>query len=190
MKNKKVWIISIALVFIISQLLLWGLGWYHVQVKGSGASEYVLERTEQSLEAGSGIADRTKAENIYERFAYFEGLQMSYDFSLILFQGSLELVILDIGNSTFIADGMEFEVVQTKEVTESGEFSWEITGLEKGHWYALAVYGSEDSLFSGTVMSNWRILRWQYLHDKWLSKLPFIEEKYYPEYEIIRADDW
>lgn len=189
-KSKKAYILLIIfLIIIISQLLLWGLGWYSKPVFSS-CTECILERTKQDMEAGSGITDRTKADNIYDHFAYFDGLQMVYDFSLVLSQGSLELEILDIGNSTFIADGMEFEAVRTKEVAESGAFSWEITGLEKGHWYALAVYGSEDSLFSGIVDVGYRKFKWQYLHDKWLSKLPFIEEKYYPQYEIIRANDW
>ncbi|MDE5966752.1 MAG: hypothetical protein K2G89_07960 [Lachnospiraceae bacterium] len=190
-KSKKAYILLIIfLIIIISQILLWGLGWYSKPVWGSGEDIYILERTKQDMETGAGITDWTKAENVRDCFAYFDGLQRVYEFSLVLSQGSLELAILDIGNATFIADGMEFEAVQTKEVAESGVFSWEIIGLEKGHWYALAVYGSEDSLFSGTIDAGYRIFRWQYLHDKWLSKLPFIEEKYYPQYEIIRANDW
>lgn len=190
-KSKKAYILlTIFLIIIISQLLLWGLGWYSKPVLSSGYIECILERTKQDMEAGAGIADRTKAKNIRDSFAYFDGLQMVYEFSLGLSQGSLELVILDIENAAFIADGMEFEAVQTREVTESGVFTWEITGLEEGHWYALAVYGSEDSLFSGTVAARYRIFRWQYLHDKWLSRLPWVEEKYYPQYEIIRANDW
>lgn len=189
-KPKKVYVLLIILIIIISQLLLWGLGWYSKPVLSSSGDIYILQRTAQDMEAGTGITDRTKAENIRGCFAYFDGLQRFYECSLMLSQGSLELAILDIGNSTFIADGMEFEVVQTKEVTQSGEFSWEITGLEKGHWYALAVYGSEDSLFSGTIDARHRVFRWQYLHDEWLSRLPWVEEKYYPQYEIIRANDW
>lgn len=134
-------------------------GWYDKKVEGKYGSIYRAMSDENT-------ADRRKSCNVYDYFYVFEGLDMRYKISLYVEKGTVELDILAADGVKMIFDGMEQPVVAQYELTNSDTVYWDLSFLEPGHRYALAVYGSEDSDFAGEIEEQYYIKRWQNIYNE------------------------
>ncbi|MDE6434066.1 MAG: hypothetical protein K2L07_07525 [Lachnospiraceae bacterium] len=145
-------------------LFLLFTGWYGKKVEGKNLSIF-------SVMSDKNSADRKKSSNVYDYFSVFNGLDMGYDISLYIEEGTVELNILEADDIKMIFDGMEQPVVARYELKSSGKAYWDLSSLEPGHRYALAVYGSEDCNFIGEVGEHYYIKRWQSIHDRLVKNL-------------------
>ena len=158
----------VILILGINLLLLF-TGWYEKKVEGKRGTIYKVISDKNS-------ADRLKSSNIYSYFYVFDGLDMGYDISLYVKEGTVELSILEADDVKMIFDGMEQPVSARYELQNSDEVYWDLSSLEPGHRYALAVYGSENADFIGEITEHYYIKRWQSIHNRLMMHL---EKEYY-----------
>ena len=47
----------------------------------------------------------------------------------------------------------------------------------------------ENSEFQLDVFATYSTCRWQSIHDNWIAKLPWVKQRYYPEYNVF-WEEW
>jgi len=152
----------VVLLLIGVNVFLLLTGWYEKKVEGKYGAIHKVVSDEYS-------ADRTKSSNILSYFYVFDGLDMGYDISIYVKEGTVELDILDADGVKMIFDGMEQSVVASYKLENSDKVHWDLSSLEPGHQYALAVYGNED--FIGEVTQKYYIKRWQRIYNQIMMNL-------------------
>lgn len=156
----------VCILFLIAgiNLFLYFIGWYDEKVKGIYGSIFNPESTENT-------ADKQKSCNVYDYFYIFDGMDMGYTVSFHIKSGMVELDILNVDDVKMIFDGMEQPVVARYEMKQSDTAYWDLSSLEMGHRYALAVYGSEDAEFIGEIEQQYFIKRWQHIYNRFMGML-------------------
>lgn len=74
----------------------------------------------------------------------------------------------------------DYPVVLSKEYSETGEYTIDLSGLEDGHTYYLAFYCSDDALFIYRGYFEWQNSLYRYIYNKFYAKSHNGDLKYQP----------
>ena len=188
-RYKGKWMLGLLTFFLVIHGILYATGWYYAKVPIDGSMFMTVERTRKDMEAGDRAGDKTAVSNIYDKFYCFEGLSAAYDFDIYVEQGELDIVVLDVGDMGWFYDGMETEEVMSKKVNHTDSFSWDLSGLPADRRYALAIYGSEDGIYTVTLAQNFYIYRYQSIYNYTIQETIFRSDKYIPT-ALRYWDEW
>jgi predicted nucleic acid-binding Zn-ribbon protein len=156
-------------------------GWYKEMVWGKSESGFTAS---YSPADENEMFDYTNRDTVCidNRWRSFEGVKVRYKISADIKQDKFDVVVYDITDVKFesIRSTEDLNIVYTQTIDSSGTYELDMSRLPNDKWYSLTIYCEEESDFFVEVTCDWDVERWMYLHDKYLTKLPFVEIKYNP----------
>lgn len=182
MKKKSCLILGILLVvFVAINVCLYMSGWYNEMVWGKSKSGFTTSYSPTDVDE---MFDHTNRDIICidDRWRALDGIKMRCQVSANIKKGKFDIVIYDITDVDYqsLQSTESLSIVYKKTIEKNGLHELDLSKLPEGKCYCLTVYCEEESDFYTEVTCDWDMERWMYLYDKYLTKLPFVEEKYNP----------
>ncbi len=186
--NKKKIIISIVVgiviiigVLAVTHLYLLRSGWYKEQVS-CGSSGFTSGWNPSYADTRFDNTSHEEFSSVGSTFWTFSGACVKHRVNTTVKEGSFDIIVHDITETGFFPESItDAEEVYHETITESGSYLLDFSDLPLNRLYRVGVYENQGCSFLVEVMSEDTVCRWMYIHDKYLTQLPFIKEKYDPE---------
>lgn len=185
--KKNVLILSGILVaaFVITQLVLLLTGWYEKPVKSKSASGYSFCKLENE-EVEDEYRENIKIADTYYNF---DGLTMDYTISPTISKGEVSVVIYSKKESFNWNSKENLSVIDQIPLKDGEMVMLNSDAYPTNENILIGYMYDENSEFQLDVFATYSTCRWQSIHDNWIAKLPWVKQRYYPEYNVF-WEEW
>ena len=180
------------LVTLIVTFIRYQRGWFTEMIPDTGSAESwgkrnigeVIEEEFLTGEKRWHDGNWTFLDSTYEVAP--EGVTLQNTLDVTVTRGNFKFVVYNLGKGTtqeeayqirFLGPDM-YEKVYEQDITESGVYHLDFSDFEPDavHWLSIMTTMDGDNEYSYTWVMTSSAPRWYRLHDKWLTKLPFVDE--------------
>ena len=191
-KKVAIYIFLIAcIILIISVIGLWQRGWFMEMIPDTGSAEsWGSRKLGEILEEEFPTGEKRWHDGTWTFDTSIlkvapKGITIENTLDVTINQGTLKFVVYDLGKSLKREEYMQMhrqgpgdsEKVFEQAITESGSYQFDFADWNPDDIYFLSIMetmdGDNDYRYTWTWTSS--APRWYRLHDKWLTKLPFVD---------------
>lgn len=169
----------------IANVILVLVGWYDTKIEIS--ADGFTTGWDSSYTGTEDDNTDHKEISISHYWRTFEGLSVWYEVNAMMQEGSADLVVYDVTEEfeTHATSGKKWQtegltVAYSETITETGNHKVDLSNLQTDRIYLITVFENKGSNYTMELQRHYTIKRWMYLHDKYLTILPFVEPAYDP----------
>lgn len=181
-KRALISVLSIGVLILLAQVLLTVSGWYSEMVPWHQKMGGFSTGWDPSFSGGEHDHTDHKEITIGNNFYTIPDTEIQYHINATVNKGTADVMVYDITDAGLgVQETDKLELVYSTRIEESGIFDLDLSELPENRIYLITVFENEGSDFYLETYGSFRLKRWMYIHDRYLSMLPFVDARYNPE---------